>query len=210
LGVISVSAQIPSQVRHKIAKSKGKTIQIALDPFQSKQTKKYSTTEFLSKIDPVLLKPLFVDAEKGLAKTSNQDNRRAKKQTIRLFKSADGKEKVGVFIEIESGTGFQIPGFEVRRISPNGDIAIGYIERNQLTEAAKLNSVKRIQAARFNQLKKVAGIKSIKADIIHTATANFPNGVKGKDVIVGVLDSGIDFDLDVFGNSNGTRIQYLL
>jgi subtilisin family serine protease len=50
--------------------------------------------------------------------------------------------------------------------------------------------------------------KEISVDKVHNGTA-LPSAYKGKGVIVGVVDSGIDWQHDDFKNSSGSRIKYL-
>jgi subtilisin family serine protease len=49
---------------------------------------------------------------------------------------------------------------------------------------------------------------AIKADIVQAGTG-LPQGYNGKNVVVGVVDSGIDWSYADFSNGSGTRIKYL-
>ncbi|TNE71626.1 T9SS type A sorting domain-containing protein [bacterium] len=208
--VQSLSAQNKPHVYKAFQSIKGKTIHLNTEKEQLKTAPANLSSVWQSKVDPSLTKFVFTNSEKQLKKGLNSSLQRTEKQKVTVFKDKAGKLKAPVFIEFNSGSAGSIEGFELRRISPEQNIAIGYIEIEKIESVALNKSVVKIQAAKFHKRKKVEGIKSIQADVIHASSLAFPNGVKGKDVIVGVLDTGIDFDLDVFGNQNGTRIQYLL
>lgn len=49
---------------------------------------------------------------------------------------------------------------------------------------------------------------AIQADVVQAGT-NLPKGYTGKGVVVGVVDSGIDWTYSDFKNSSGSRIQYM-
>jgi minor extracellular serine protease Vpr len=101
-----------------------------------------------------------------------------------------------------------LPASFAGRILPNG-IASGYILPSDIESLVQNPLVLRIEGASYlYPLNNNANIRT-RVDEVH-ASSMLPEGNKGQGVIVGVIDTGIDFSHPDFSNANGTRILYLL
>lgn len=118
-------------------------------------------------------------------------------------------EKVAVFIKSDTPD-IQIPGFTPQTTSPDGTIISGWLELTSIKQAASHQNVLKIEASKRSKLLNLNARNYIRADVAHEGGGGLPQAYTGKDVIVGVLDSGVDFDSPDFSDENGTRIQYLL
>jgi subtilisin family serine protease len=89
-------------------------------------------------------------------------------------------------------------GFETRTVA--GDVASGVVELNRLDEIAASESVVRIESSRPLDSELDLSLPEIRADLVHTG----PPGFRGTGVIVGIIDSGIDFMHECFRGVGGT------
>ncbi len=90
-----------------------------------------------------------------------------------------------------------------------GDIMVARVPLDLLTTLEKEYSVIRMEASYVRQPVLNVSHKEIKADQVHSGVG-LPSGYKGSGVVVGVLDSGIDWKhVDFKGSDNTTRIRYL-
>ena len=88
-----------------------------------------------------------------------------------------------------------------------GTILTATIPVENITELAKLNEVKSISIARRVHLLNDSARADIGVDKIHTGY-NLNDVYKGKNVVVGIIDTGIDYNHINFKDSNGnTRIK---
>jgi subtilisin family serine protease len=88
------------------------------------------------------------------------------------------------------------------------DILVAEIPVNRLTDIIFENQVLQVEAAKYTSSLLDTSLTFINADKVH-AGEGLPKPYKGEGVIVGVLDSGIDWTHPAFSNENGNRILYL-
>ncbi|MCI5209209.1 MAG: hypothetical protein D3910_10540, partial [Candidatus Electrothrix sp. ATG2] len=94
--------------------------------------------------------------------------------------------------------------FEPRTLA--GDVASGMIPLRKVAAVAEMPQVVRIEIARPMQSELNVSLPEIRANLVHTG----PPGHRGNGVIVGIIDSGIDFMHECFRRSDGmTRILSL-
>jgi subtilisin family serine protease len=89
-------------------------------------------------------------------------------------------------------------GFETRTVA--GDVASGMVELNRLDEIVDSDSVVRVESARPLDSELDLSLPEVRADLVHTG----PPGFRGAGVIVGIIDSGIDFTHECFREAGGT------
>ena len=95
-------------------------------------------------------------------------------------------------------------GLTVRSVA--GDVVTGVVPLDQVDDLAAVPSVERIESARQMYGELDLSIVETRANIVHTG----PPGRRGSGVIVGVVDSGIDFTHHCFRRSDGTsRILFI-
>lgn len=98
-------------------------------------------------------------------------------------------------------------GFRISR--DYSDILTGSIPFEKLQDAAVLDEVSYIETAPEFESHHDVSIPEVRADLVHEGSGlNMP--YRGEDVVVGVVDSGIDFTHPDFNTDDGTRIQYLV
>jgi subtilisin family serine protease len=88
-------------------------------------------------------------------------------------------------------------GFETRTVVD--DVATGVVELNRLDEIAALDSVVKVESSRPLDSELDVSLPEVRADLVHTG----PPGCRGTGVIVGVIDSGIDFTHECFRGVGG-------
>jgi len=98
-------------------------------------------------------------------------------------------------------------GFNLETLA--GDIAVGTIAADRLYELARLGAVETIEVSRMVELLNENGAVAIGIPDVHTGTG-LPQAFRGQGVIMGVLDTGIDFSHPDFSDADGTRIEFLL
>jgi subtilisin family serine protease len=89
-------------------------------------------------------------------------------------------------------------GFKTRSFA--GDVATGEIELAQLGALERLDSVVRMEVSRVLGRELDLAIPESRVDTVHTG----PPGHRGAGVVVGIIDSGIDFTHEAFRRSDGT------
>jgi minor extracellular serine protease Vpr len=130
--------------------------------------------------------------------------------TVRMaLKTIGGDRYVTAFVQVDPGMDVRsLPGFSLRRLSPDGSIAMGRLRLEDLPELAQNSRVRQVQPAMVRQALHRTSRGMIGADRVHDGI-QLPQGFRGENVIMGVIDSGIDFSHDDFSRANGTRLLYL-
>lgn len=125
----------------------------------------------------------------------------------RHAKDASGRPKV--FLTTHGPADLSgAPGFEVLSSSPSGRIHIGRLTPTRLPELASLSEVRSIESPGRRHIQHENSRVVIGVDRIH-AGEDLPMAYRGEGTVVGVLDSGIDFDHPDFTVDGETRLQYL-
>jgi subtilisin family serine protease len=75
-----------------------------------------------------------------------------------------------------------------------GNIITAQVPLNRINKIADDNSVQKIELPLKTKTLNDEAIKHVKADKVHNGNLPLGTGLKGKDVIVGIIDSGIDFN----------------
>jgi subtilisin family serine protease len=89
-------------------------------------------------------------------------------------------------------------GFRTRSFA--GDVATGEIELNRLGELEALDTVVRMEVSRVLGRELDLAVPESRVDTVHTG----PPGHRGAGVVVGIIDSGIDYTHEAFRRSDGT------
>ncbi len=127
-----------------------------------------------------------------------------------LSVSGDDDIRADVFIRTEAGfSAAVLTSLGATRIVEAGGIVSASVPLGGIGALAEDPNVRFIELAARRKPLNDAGRTDIRADLVHQGF-NLPAAYKGEGVIVGVLDSGIDFTHPDFSDENGTRIQHLL
>jgi len=95
-------------------------------------------------------------------------------------------------------------GLRIRSV--NGDVISGVIAVERLAPPSEIAEVERMEAARILQPDLDLSVVECRANLVHVG----PPGRRGAGVIVGIVDSGIDFTHPSFRHPDGTsRILFL-
>jgi subtilisin family serine protease len=95
-------------------------------------------------------------------------------------------------------------GLTVRSVA--GDVVTGVVSLDQVDDLAAVGGVERIESARQMYGELDLSLVECRANLVHTG----PPGRRGSGVIVGVVDSGIDYTHQCFRKSDGTsRILFI-
>ncbi len=130
-----------------------------------------------------------------------QSQRPGAKTMLSSVASETGKVKVFVLYD---GEPTAVTGFKT--ITSNGSIATGVLDLEALPEFASSANVRYISAERLLHTTDDPGVASVRAARAHTRL-----GVTGKGVLLGIIDTGIDWTHPDFLDSDGkTRIAAIL
>jgi subtilisin family serine protease len=141
----------------------------------------------------------------GIADYRDQDASRLPYNLI----NKDNEWWVGILVQTKQGAGTGIfSGADARNISRSGNIFTAEVPLRQVQQLAGHDQVLYIETASRRPSLNKQGRISIQADKVHSGTG-LPRAFQGEGVVVGVIDSGIDFTHPDFSDGNGTRIQYL-
>ncbi|NIU99856.1 MAG: S8 family serine peptidase [Phycisphaerae bacterium] len=129
---------------------------------------------------------------------------------LSVFNNEDGQLKADVFIKLKSEHDVdKLGSYGVKRRAQIKKIVIARIPINALPTLAQQNFVQFIQLSGQSRCLNDSGRLDIRAEQVHLGR-QLTQAYQGDGVIVGLLDSGIDFTHPDFSNENGTRIHYLL
>ncbi len=118
-----------------------------------------------------------------------------------------GEEWVDVFVQTDNGMALSDIGFEEKARA--GDISVGRVPMRQLRELASDARVRYVETSRVRRRLNANGRADTGVNRVH-AGESLPGVMKGQGVVVGVLDTGIDFTHPDFSSPSGTRIQFLM
>lgn len=116
-------------------------------------------------------------------------------------KSITIRDWIDVFVKLDGNVDLSDIGYVER--SRAGDISVGRIPRSLIRTLASDARVRYVEASRMSYRSNTSGNLDTGVNRVH-AGENLPQAIKGAGVVVGVLDSGIDFTHADFSNSNGT------
>lgn len=122
-------------------------------------------------------------------------------------KSGSTEDWVDVFVKLEGDADVSDLGYVER--SRAGDVSVGRIPRRSVRTLASDARVRYVESSRVARRLNSTGKSDTGVNAVH-AGESLPSGIKGHGVVVGVLDSGIDFTHPDFSHSTGTRIQFLM
>lgn len=99
-------------------------------------------------------------------------------------------------------------GFQV--VVERENLLAGRMPVESIIEAAKLDEVSYIQAPQEAQLMHNRTRPAVRAGIAHSGGGNLSSAYRGEDILVGIIDSGIDFLHPDFNTDDGTRLERLI
>lgn len=149
---------------------------------------------------------LLIASAESRRKGRSDDEGLRNQLPVRLATVA-GTEWVDVFVRLEDAIAPTETGYHER--SRAGDISVGLVPLTALRELAFHPAVAYVQTARVNRRLNATGNQDTGVNLVH-AGHELNGPVKGAGVVVGVLDSGIDFSHPDFSSPNGTRIRFLM
>ncbi len=133
-----------------------------------------------------------------------------KKSNLSVYENASGRLMVDLFIQLNNPAALgELSALGIETRTQIGDILIARAPVDMLARLAEKPGVRRVELSQKRQARMDSSRASIGADLVHQSI-DLPQAYQGEGVIVGVVDSGIDFTHPDFSDQNGTRIQYLL
>jgi subtilisin family serine protease len=121
-------------------------------------------------------------------------------EAVFTFEAETGEEaRVAVLLQFEGDlSAIEAAGFELDIVA--GDVAVGEVGLSRVSELEQLDAVRRIEVSRvLDRDLDLAGPES-RVDAVHTG----PPGHRGTGVIIGIIDSGIDYTHQAFRRNDGT------
>ena len=127
-----------------------------------------------------------------------------------LSTAADGRLMADLFVQLDSPSSVAVLEASGARVRAQvGDIVVVRVPLEALPLLAETPAVLKIEMSRRRHPLNDVGRVDIRADLVHQGTG-LPQAYQGEGVVVGVIDSGIDFSHPDFSDADGSRIQYLL
>ncbi len=127
---------------------------------------------------------------------------------------ADGTAVAHVFVRPRPG-GADNAAANIRAVGGRvgtvlGTVMTATVPVAQLEPIASVPAVARLEAARQLRYNLDVSVPDTGADAVHAGTGGSPGALEGSGVIVGVVDSGVDWEHDDFRNPDGTsRLLYI-
>ncbi|MEM6328339.1 MAG: S8 family serine peptidase, partial [Bacteroidota bacterium] len=120
-----------------------------------------------------------------------------------------GEIEADLFVQTDNVRSLsRVPGLEVLAFA--GDVAAVRVTGAGLRALTSRPDLRFIEAARTRPTLNLNGRVDIRADEVHAGSNGLPQAYRGEDVVVGVLDSGLDLLHPDFSDGGGTRVQALL
>lgn len=157
----------------------------------------YATAQY--KIDPRFEE--LIQAEKTLSKTeiSNLDQYKQLGTSKIIQPNGTIEELFQVIIHTKEAKKLQDEGYLIQSISK--DFATALLSLNQIKDLGKRDEVNVINATDFSYSENLVPRNDSGAELLHKGTLNNTN-YTGKGILVGVLDSGIDYTHPDFRDPN--------
>ena len=145
----------------------------------------------MAKLDPGL--KFLVDQKKTMLRTLADE-------AAFTFEAETGQPATfSVLLQFEGDlSAIEEAGFKTRSFA--GDVATGEVELPQLGDLEQLDSVVRMEVSRVLGRELDLAVPESRVDTVHTG----PPGHRGAGVVVGIIDSGIDYTHEAFRRSDGT------
>lgn len=136
----------------------------------------------------------------------------ADKNTASPFvRSTQQQTRISVIMELNDKAFISsLPAYDVQVHTKAGTIVTADLPLNRLEEVAALPAITRIELPQVLHHTDEKMKASTRVTPVHEALAPLDRAYKGKNVVIGVIDDGIDITHPDFYRSNGSsRIQYL-
>ena len=130
--------------------------------------------------------------------------------TIGLHETSAGRVLMDVLVELKNGFRPDVldQAGAVVRVQV-GNIVVARVPVDNLRALASTSGVRRVESSILRKGTNRAAVVETGASKLHAGTG-LARSYRGEGVVVGVLDTGIDFTHLDFSTNAGTRIQYLL
>ncbi len=126
-----------------------------------------------------------------------------------VFKIISGVEHISLVAQVNSSFDFALLNrYGAKNVVRAGDVIAFDLPLDNLWDLVNDDGIAKVSIQRNFIPKLDSSIKQIKADLVHKSL-NLPSAFKGKGVIVGIFDTGIDWEHPDFFDVNGTRILYI-
>ena len=123
---------------------------------------------------------------------------------------ANGELIADVFIQLNAhASPGMLAQYNVQTRTRVGDILVARAPLSGLNDLSLEPGIRLVQISHEGTMRLDSSLKSIGADKVHLGI-DLPQGYRGNDVVVGIVDSGIDFTHPDFSDDNGSRILHLL
>jgi len=163
---------------------------------------------WLEKLDPAAR--MLLSQKTRLAKGRSSFSVDPKNLPFAVYSNASGELISDVFIQLETiADTLRLDALGVARRTHVGNIVIARAPVNLLRTLAEEPAVRFVQISGKSFPLNDASRADIRADLVHAGTG-LSQAYRGEGVIVGMVDSGIDFSHPDFSNASGTRIRFLL
>ncbi|MCI0699249.1 S8 family serine peptidase [candidate division KSB1 bacterium] len=134
----------------------------------------------------------------------------AERAPLSLKRDAAGRLWIDLFIQVHHpGEAAKLDALGIQHRTQVGDIVVGRAPVEALRALADDPAVRFVEVSKRRQSLLDSSRIEIGANLVHLGTS-LPQAYQGEGVIVGVVDSGIDFTHPDFKDENGSRLQYLL